>query len=103
MCSVCLKVGPLSRNIFFLPRAKRLASAKDENSVTSEAVTMKAVYEEVKLLLGAMGITKFQSKPTTKKYCFEQEKSEDGKPRSCTLVLYTPHFLCSLLSALCYL
>ncbi len=79
--SVAIRVGPISRSIYVLPRPKKLSSAKDENSVTGIDVTMRDVYDEMKLILTGIGVTKFSSKEETKKYCFEQERTADGNPR----------------------
>ncbi|KAI8977403.1 DNA polymerase family B-domain-containing protein [Mycotypha africana] len=66
--SCCVTVKNIERNLFILPRARKL---NDEGNATEEEVSMADVYSEISELCTKKGISKFASKEVKRKYAFE--------------------------------
>ena len=66
--SCCVTVKNLERNLFFLPRETKL---DDMGRPTDEKVKILQVYQEVEDRFSKLKIPKFDSKPVTRNYAFE--------------------------------
>jgi hypothetical protein len=66
--SCCVAVRNMQRNVFVLPRDKKLAPS---GAVTDEDVGLVDVYEEVSAAMDAARIPKWASKGVVRRYAFE--------------------------------
>uniref|UniRef100_A0A0K0FW10 DNA polymerase n=1 Tax=Strongyloides venezuelensis TaxID=75913 RepID=A0A0K0FW10_STRVS len=88
--SVCVKLHSIERQVFFIPRTKRIVN----QNVTDVQVKIEDVHEEVKnILLRDYNILTFKSRVTKKKLAFEDEEW-NNKEVDCLEVRYEAKFPC---------
>lgn len=67
--SCCVSVSNIERNVFVLPRTRRVVNGHE----TDRSVTMEDVYQEVDAIRSKHKVTTWAAKPVSRKYAFELE------------------------------